>query len=216
MKKNYPSKEISPEDLWSQIIQTPRPIKVIDFPRYNNEGEPETQFILTILTQEEFNNAQSSVEKYVTSKLNKKGLKLDKKDISIIKDTLFHSRYYAELLFRCCRNIDDVNKPFFPSLDAIDKLITEEESQYILTEFSNFQCLLNPIGLDSDEMDMWLERLTIGGKKSLRFFIIGAAENIKDVFDVPLSQITEGQILAWVAARKHYREENEGEKHGNS
>jgi hypothetical protein len=208
----YPPEDVSPEDLWSTIIQTPRPTKVIDFPRYDKDGNPQVQLKLHILIYEDINNAKKDVDKYVDEYLRKKGLIIRKNETSSMRDAFAQNRYVNELLFRACRNVDDVSKPFFPSLDEIDSLIYPDESAYLVREFGKFQADFGPIGLTNDEMDMWIHKLIIGGSKSLRFFMMGSAENVKDVFNIPLSEITEGQILAWCAARKYYKEQSENKE----
>ena len=201
----YPPKDISPQELWSKIIELPRPTKIINFPRKNENGEFDCQLKLMILTFEDFINSRLNIEKYISSKINE--LNIDSSELNTIKNTLNQSRYISEILFKTCRDIDDISKPFFPNLDLVDKLISPEESIILFSEFAEFQSKFAPIGLNQDENVAWIDKLIIGGSYSMKFFIIGSCENIKDVYDVPLCQLTEGQILAWVAARKYIKEQ---------
>lgn len=200
MQKKFPPYDISPEDLWSKIIETPRPIMHINFPRLDQDSKPVDRLTLTILTKEDFHRAQLNVA-YETNQLLKQYQLTN--STSDMVENLKITQYHHEILLKCCRKYNDINKSFFPSINEINELYPEEIEQ-LLISFFQFQNRFGPIGLDQIEQDEWIRILTIGGSASLRFYLMGSNENIKDAFDIATSLLTEGQILAWVAARKYY------------
>lgn len=200
----YPAKNISATELWSKIIEIPKPSKILQVPDYLGG-----KLALVILTGEEFHRAKLAVGTFAEDLAKKNGLLLSKEDPVIKK--ISEQRYYQELMFLCCRKYYDIRKPFFNSIDELNYL-SELDFSYLINNFAEFQSSFAPLNLSEAEMDVWINKLIIGGSNFLRFFTIGACDNLKDVYQIPLSQLTEGHILAWTAARKYYREQiQEGE-----
>lgn len=190
----HPPKDISPQELWSKMIELPRPTKVIDFPRKNENGEFFLKLKLKIMTLEDYSRINCNVKSKISN------IKNESKKIKNILEKLL---YFNELLFEC--SMDCNNNHFFPNADVIPKIITEEEFCFIYFQFIELQEKFNPIHLNQEQADIWSEKIIEGGKYSNKFYIIGSCENIKDVFGIPAVDLTEGQILVWAAARKFFK-----------
>ncbi|MDI3282113.1 hypothetical protein QHF83_02285 [Polyangium sp. 15x6] len=161
-----PPKDIKPYDLWEQITALPRPHRVVPFPRFNEDGESLGDIAMVVLTQEEVTAANISAEKYV-----RKTFKDNVGEIPMVNEksegyaNLFSSRASTEILFRACRKVDDVEKAFFPSREAIGQRLTTDEVAVLMNHYMRVQSELGPIvsNMSQEEMDAWVEMLAEGG-----------------------------------------------------
>lgn len=152
------SDQISDSDLWTQITAMPRPHRLVDFPRTLPDGTvPKVAF--QVLSQDEGMAAKASAEGKVRKILKDSGPASGQgyADLSEMRESM-------ELLFRACRQPDNMAKPFFPTVEAVGKLTTDEIAVMVLN-YRRVQMELGPIAseMSNDEVDAWVERLAKGG-----------------------------------------------------
>lgn len=167
-----PPKTMSAEELWIEITSTPRPHKLVDFPRLVN-GEV-IQIAMVILTQEESFKINLEVEKYLRKHFKETYGELPKADeLTPNYHTLFELRSTTEMLFSVCKDPTDptLKKPFFKTKEEIFKHLTTDEAAVLVSEYLIIKSELGPIlnSMSDEEVDAWIERLAEGGKSFLAF-----------------------------------------------
>ena len=145
-----------PRDLWALITAVPRAHKLVDFPKKNEQGEPICQVAIWVLTQNEQELAQASALERHEKMLARASSSTKESQ----KDDLYLNCAADELLFRCCRNPDDITKPFFPSVDAVRQLSVDEVG-VLCTSYASVQEELGPIAsrMSQEEMDAFVDKL---------------------------------------------------------
>jgi hypothetical protein len=173
--------DLSARDLWAQITAIPRPHRIVDFPRNGPDGKPIAQFAMMVLTQDESMLATASTERWVKKLLKDNGCLPGKDEVSGGYHVLFENRASLEILFRSAKRIDDLSKPFFPTVDTIGARLTTDEIGVLMTSYLHVQSQLGPIlsEMGQDEVDAWIERLAKGGSSNpLPFLSLGALSHL--------------------------------------
>jgi hypothetical protein len=155
-----PPAEIPADDLWAQITTMPRAHRVAPFPRQGPSGAPICEIAIMVLSQEECMAAKASAERSVRKLLRDDG----KAEAGQGYVDLSEMRDSQELLFRACKRTGDLKKPFFPTVEAVGKLTTDEIAVLVMM-YRRVQAELGPIAseMSQDEVDAWIERLAQGG-----------------------------------------------------
>ena len=150
-------------DYWAKLIALPRPSKVVDFPRKNEDGSA-VELAIWVLSQDE-QMACSSAADALAKKLLKDAVKNDERSRGY--DDIYQNAAAVEILFRVCRQKEDLAKPFFPAPDAIRKHLTTDEIALLFTHYLSVQVELGPIVADmtSDEVDAIVKRLVESGSR---------------------------------------------------
>jgi hypothetical protein len=156
-----PENQVSAGDLWAQITASPRAHRTVPFPRALPDGTP-VEVAMIVLEQEQAMAAKASSARWVQRMLREKGAPGEA--FPEDRQALAEMRDAQELLFRACRRPADLAKPFFPTLEAIGKLTTDEVSVLVM-HYQRVQMELGPIvaEMSAEEVDAWIERLAKGG-----------------------------------------------------
>ncbi len=154
-----PPSDTPPSALWLALASSERPSKVVDFPRFDLKGEAVGKLRIRILTQEEQMAAAAAAEK-----LAKEHLKDGKKD-ELGYERLFSDALCIEVLFRACRDENDVKRPAFPSVKQIRQMLTTEEAATLFQHYLTVQLELGPtrIEMSDEEAEAWIDRVAEGG-----------------------------------------------------
>ncbi len=154
-----PSKEIPASHLWLKLQEMPRPSKLVDFPRRGEDGEPIGQTAIRILTQEEQMACAMAAEKSAREHLK------DAKRDEIGYERFFSDAHCVEVLYRACRDPDDVTRTAFPSSKLLREALTTEECAALFTHYLTIQLELGPTvsNMGDEEIEAWIDRLVEGG-----------------------------------------------------
>jgi hypothetical protein len=154
-----PPTDIPASALWLRLQDMPRPSKVVDFPRTKLDGTPVGQLAIWVLTQEEQMSCAAAGERF--ARLH---LKEGKKD-ELGYESLYSNAVCVEILWRSCRDTDDLNRPAFPSPELIRRTLTTEECTRLFEHYLTVQLELGPIvdKMSDAEVDAWIRRISEGG-----------------------------------------------------
>lgn len=153
--------KLSPSELWSKMIETPRPVKTVTFPRMI-EGES-VDVAIRVLTQDEQARLVLDAQTDTRRALEKKKLPFDLTDDGVRQLLEFNNT--VELLFHVCRDPNDPTQSFFRSRDEIRKHLTSDECAILANEWMLFTSEVSPlIGEMSDsEMEALIEYIAGAG-----------------------------------------------------
>lgn len=154
-----PPADIPASELWLKLSAKERPSRVVDFPRKGEDGEPVGQLRIRVLTQEEQMICAAAAEKVARDHL-----KESKKD-DLGYERLFSDALSVEVLFRSCRDINDVSKALFPSPKALRAALSTEECGMLFQHYLTVAVELGPTALtmSDEELEAWINRLADGG-----------------------------------------------------
>lgn len=155
---NGPPNNVEPSELWLKLSSSERPHKVVEFPRQGPDGNPVAEMAIRVLSQEEKMACDVAAEAFC-----KKHLKEYKKD-ELGYEAVYGDAYVVELLFRMCRDVNDVGRPAFPSPLHVRELSTEE-CAVLFRQCLIVQKELGPIVdyLSDEDLEAWIDRLYEAG-----------------------------------------------------
>ena len=155
---------MSSAELWIAITQMPRPFRVVDFPRHNEQGEPVARIHVVVLTQEEQITAAAETERF-TKRAIKDLPKQD--DARRGYNDVYDNQAAVEILFRACKQLEEPSRGFFPSASDIAKHLTPDEIGVLFRSYLMVQDEIGPIGsrLSAEEVEAWIKRLIDAGSK---------------------------------------------------
>ena len=157
--------EIPPSELWVKLSSAKRAFKIVDFPRKDPAtGEPIGKIAIWPLTQGEIIVAQSTALAFAQD-LCKKSPELASR---IEETSVFKNVVACEILFRCCRRVEDTNLPVFPTAAEVrhqQRGLTNDECGVLMNEYEFVQLELGPIAayLSDVEREALIKRLQEGG-----------------------------------------------------
>jgi len=159
--------DLPAHELWAAIIAMPRPFRVVPFPRRGPDGEPVAEMAMQVLTQEECIAAKASAERYVRKLLREKDNGATSPESGQGYADLCELRDSVELLFRSCRRVDDMTRPFFPTVEAVGKHLLTDEIGVLVLNYRRVQMEIGPIvnDMSQEEMDAWISVLAKGGSQ---------------------------------------------------
>ena len=151
------------KDLWALLCELPRPHKIVEHPRKLADGSP-VELVMWPMSQEEQLAASASAEAFTRRLLKDAQPKSDEARRGY--DDIYQSEAAVQVLFRSCRRKDNFNLPFFPSLEAIRSMSTDEVSVMFMM-YLTVQADVGPIvaRMDKEEMDAFISRLIESGNK---------------------------------------------------
>jgi len=158
-----PPNNIEPSKLWAALQSTPRPIRLVDFPRKGANDEAIGQVAIWVLTQEELMVCSAEAEKFAREKL--KAVDAINRE-SFGYDALYGHEASIQILFRACRDPDDPeHRAAFPSPSSIRQGLTSIEVGTLFNHYLTIQAELGPLAatLTEEEMEAWIARIAEGG-----------------------------------------------------
>lgn len=174
-----PPSHISPRDLWMQLTAIPRPHRIVDFPRKGPDGNPAATLAMLPMTQAESYAATVETERFVRKLLKADGGEIPgSRDRSEGYTTLYENRAAQEVLFRVCKQSDDISKNFFPIVDEIGKQLTVDEIGVMMRQYAIVCAEVGPnvSTMSQEEFDAWVTRLAEGGRGDFLGFLTAAAK----------------------------------------
>ena len=169
---------MTPSELWTQIIAMPRPHRVVDFPRTNDDGKPVARVAIVVMTQEEQITAAVETERF-TKRMIKDVPRADEAKRGY--DDIYNNQASIEILHRVCKVDGDLTRSFFPSTEEMRKHLTPDEVGVLFRSYLLVQDEVGPIiaNLSPEEMEAWIKRLQDAGSKSpLAFLSSGALSDL--------------------------------------
>lgn len=133
-----PSSDTSVSQMWKALSLQERQTQIVDFPRKGPDGAVIGRLRVRILTQEEEMVCVAAAEK-----LAKEHLK-DSKKRDIGYERLYADALCVEVLFRACRDVDDLKRPAFPSPKHLRQALTTDECLVLFQTYVRVQSELGP------------------------------------------------------------------------
>lgn len=157
--------EIPPSELWTKLAQSKRPFKEVDFPRKDPvTGESIGKLAMWPLTQGEIISAQAQALKFA------QGLVKESPELASRIESLpvFENAVACEILYRCCRRIENTELPVWPTVKEIrdqQRGLTHDECAVLMNDYSFVQIELGPIAahMTADQQEALIKRLQEGG-----------------------------------------------------
>ena len=174
-----PPKDIDPTDLWAQITTLPRAHRVAPFPRNGPDGLPVGTVAIVVLEGDEVQLSNINAEKHARAEYKRIVGEMPKRDeAGDAFSKAFNARATREILFRACKKSHECSPdergvcttdhaklaPFFPTLEAVGKLTTDEQA-VLMRHYMRTQAEVGPIvsNMSQAGMDAWVEQLAKGG-----------------------------------------------------
>jgi len=159
---SLPSDNLTPSELFLALTKVPRPSRVVDFPRRDANGKPLGELRIKILSQEEQMESAAEAERY-TRKVLKEAPKSDEARRGY--DDIYNNAAACEVLFKACRDANDVTKPLFPTIQDIRKWLTMDEVGALMAHYLTAQAELGPIvaSMSETDVDAWIVRIREAG-----------------------------------------------------
>lgn len=156
-----PPKNVPPSALFAELLSRGRPpFLVVDFPRFDEAGEPIAKVHVRLLTVREEDLALANARKYVSEQLRTRS-----EDLPWRPEELEHNARVTELLAVACRDAEDPSKPFFP-MGVIDlrQHFTAEEIGVLAAHYAELKSRTHPRlrEMTEEEMDEWLRVIAEG------------------------------------------------------
>lgn len=154
-----PPNNIPASDLWIKLSSLERPNKLVDFPRFGEDGEPIGQVRIQVLTQLE----QAACTK-AAEELARKHLK-EAKQGDIGYERLFSDAFCVEVLWRACRNPDKIMYPAFPTPNDMRDKMTTDQCAMLFEHYLTVQHEFGPtaLSMSGDDVEAWIDRLAEAG-----------------------------------------------------
>lgn len=154
-----PPKDIPASQLWQSLSSLERPNKTVDFPRFDDEGNSVGQVCIQVLTQLEQAACTKAAEEFARKHLK------DAKQGDLGYERLFSDAFCIEVLWRACRNPDNLMYPAFPSPHEMRDKMTTDQCGMLFEHYLTVQTEFGPMAktLTGDELDEWIDRLVEAG-----------------------------------------------------
>lgn len=166
---NLPPKNISAGELFTKLSAQPRAVIIANFPRTDAEGKPLGQVAIRPLTQAEQAQCEiaagQAIRQIRLQHAATSGTRDKSEGYSPDEFKVFATLICVEQLFRACRDIDDHERPAFPSPGAMTKAFTTGEIAALYELFGDACEEIGPAihTMGPEEHAAWTERLIEGG-----------------------------------------------------
>lgn len=173
---NLPNPNISPEELWASITALPKPHRLVPFPRFKpGTREPIAEVAMVVLTQADciagLAAADRETRKLLGDAVATKNAKLAAAHPEAAGAAtqgaidIYRNASSIEVLWRACRNPQNLDKPFFPTREAIGRHLTTDEIGVLMNAYLETQVDLGPVvsRMSEEEVEVWIDQLTKGG-----------------------------------------------------
>lgn len=161
-----PPSAIPPSELWVQMVQMPRPFRLVDVPRKDPVTKlPIGQIAVWILTQEETMICQAAADTFARKSM-KDGVPKNN-EASEGYTNLYRNAAAVEVLFRACRRMNDLKMPAFPSPGEMRKNFSHDEIGILMDHYHRVQSEIGPYVSEcsAEELDAWIRVLEEGGSR---------------------------------------------------
>lgn len=170
-----PPHHISEAQLWAEITAHKRPYREVDFPRKRPDtGQPYCKIVLIVLTPaEEIINA-ARADEYV-----KKTLGIQKNgEVSRGYNVVYDNAAGVQTLYESARFVDDHDRRFFPSAEALRDVLTTDELAVLIEAYSQMRAEIGPIisTMTQLEMEAWLDVLEAGAERVSPLYLLSPAQ----------------------------------------
>lgn len=157
-----PPTDIPASELWSLITATPRPHRAVAFPRKDIAGLPLGDVAMVVLTLEEQQICAAEAERYAKAILKEAA----GQTAGTGYQAIYENEASIQLLYRACRDVNNLEKHAFPSPGLMRKHLTGDELAVLLRAYLMTQSELGPIvaHFEPDEQEAWIRRLAEGGE----------------------------------------------------
>lgn len=163
LTKKPEAEPLSPSELWLALTALPRPSRELPIPR-KKEGsdEPIGHVRVWPLTQEEQMAANAEADRF-TKTLLKDPQKKDEANLGY--HHTFTNEVAIQVLWRACRDVNDVARPAFPSPNLMRGTFTTDEIGVLFAGYSTIQGEIGPIRaeMSTEETEAIIFRIVEGG-----------------------------------------------------
>jgi hypothetical protein len=155
-------KNEKPSDLFARLTQTPRPHKLVTFPRKGLDKEE--QVAIWVLTESELMAARSSAAKYAKKILDDQDLT---KQDNLGYQEIYRNECVVQVVCRACRDPQNLKIPSFPNPDLARQWMTSDEFAVLFEAYCIWQAESGPIvgSMDEETMNAWIGRLQEGASQ---------------------------------------------------
>lgn len=158
-----PPDNVDPTALWLALTAVPRPHRIVDMPRkLPGTDTPVGKIAIWPLTQEEQMICNAEADRFAKQML-KEGQR--KEDENLGYRGIYSNETAIQVLFRSCRDADDLSRGAFPSTKLMRQTFTADEVTLLFELYIGVQLEVGPIiaYLTHEEMEAWIQRLEEGG-----------------------------------------------------
>lgn len=175
---NMPPKNIDPSDLWAQLIQLPRPHRIIESPLVLADGS-KVPMGMWVLLDEETTVATMEADKWTKKMLKENGQTIKNDEKSTAYDELYNTRSALEILHKACRKAHKIEERFFSTVQEMSKKLTTDQIGCLLREYFVIQQELGPIiaNMEQYEFDAWVEKIAEAGSAHFLGLLTLGAQN---------------------------------------
>lgn len=164
MPQGYgPPAGVSAGDLWSRLMQAPRPFMDFKFPRRGVD----VAIRIVVLTEQELMNCRVAADRYAKAALNQKQAVGED---NVGYHDIYRNESVVQVVCTACRdpNGQTIESRAFPSADMARAQFTGDELAVLFNAYCDFQLDSGPIvaSMTTEEMDAWLDRLAEGASRS--------------------------------------------------
>lgn len=158
---NGPPKDLTPSQIVADLLARGRPpFMLVNFPRFDESGEPICKVHLRLLTLHEEDVALGRARKYVRSLLQEK---VD--DLPWRPEELEHNARVVEILAVACREPGDPEKPLFRhGAPEARRYFTSDEIGVLANHYATLKLRTHPrlSEMTDTEMDEWIRVIAQG------------------------------------------------------
>jgi hypothetical protein len=156
-------------DNWPLITASPRPSRLVPFPRNGEDGKPLCEVRMVLLTQAESMACAAAAEVTARSKLGKGNIP-GKDEIGKGYLDVYVSASSVEILSRACKHPDDPKfiRPFFWKKSDIESELLPDEIAVLITEYAILQSLAGPMMnalTDAGDLQAVIDAIAEGGER---------------------------------------------------
>lgn len=142
--------EKSPAELWATMTQTPRPFKIVDFPRCIDDMSIKVG--IRVLTQDEQMRVIMLASTEAKKELVKNKIDYDSAQDIVRQVVEYHNTMH--LVYEVCRDPEDQTKPFFRSVAEIRKELSSDEVAALANEWLVFTSEASPLVTKMSKVEM--------------------------------------------------------------
>jgi len=143
------------------MTQTPRPIKIVDFPR--NIDDMNVKVAIRVLTQDEQIRVVMQANVLARAELAKNKVEYDASSDVVKQVVEYHNT--MGLVYEVCRDPEDVSRPFFRNIAEIRNQMSADEVAVLANEWLIFTSESSPLvtKMSKAELEAMIEYIAAEG-----------------------------------------------------